>query len=161
MDTSLALSSEWLPARHDWPGPSSPPTPLRHASRFRWLSLPFFPACGYFIVKSRTPLPRARRRLNQGFLVVTLLEAAAVAAVIFAAQKFHRLDLIPAGVGLVIGLHFFALAKVFRAPIYYFTATAITLWAMLLCILFRGNALAVSKSLGLGAVLWFTAENGK
>ena len=118
-------------------------------------------SCGYCILKGRSlrkKYPFPRRPLNRGFLLLTISEAAAVAGVATAAQKTERLDALPVWIGLVIGLHFFGLAKVFRAPVYNLTGVAITLWCLLSWILFRGNPLTVSAGAGTGAILWATSS---
>jgi len=118
--------------------------------------------CGYCIVKGSRSLrkkhssPRYSR--TRGFLIITILEAAGVFGVSFAAQKTGRLDALPDWIGLVVGLHFFALARVFRAPIYYMTGVGITLWCVLSCILFHGNLLIISVCFGIGAILWATSS---
>jgi hypothetical protein len=117
--------------------------------------------CGHCIWKGRSlqeKYPSPPRPLNRGFLVVTLLEAAGVFGVVIAAQKTARLDALPDWIGLVIGLHFFGLAKVFRAPVYYVTGVSITLWCLISWLLFRGNALAVSVGCGICAILWATSS---
>lgn len=118
-------------------------------------------SCGYCILKGRSlrkKYPFPRRPLNRGFLLLTVFEAAGVAGVVTAAQKTARLDALPVWIGLVIGLHFFGLAKVFRAPVYYLTGVAITLWCLLSWILFRGNPLTVSAGVGTGVILWATSS---
>lgn len=115
--------------------------------------------CGYCILKGRSlrkKYPSPRRPLNRGFLIVTIFETAGVLGVVLAAEKMARLDALPDWIGLVIGLHFFGLAKVFRAPVYCVTGVTITLWCILSWILFRGNPLVVSA--GIGATLWATSS---
>ena len=113
--------------------------------------------CGYCVIQGSRVRPtedRSRRGLNKGLLLVLLLEGAGVGVVVFAAQKTGRLDLLPVWIGMVIGLHFFALAEVFRLPRYRFLGAAITAWCVLAWILFRGNSLTVAVGLGTGAILW-------
>ena len=74
-----------------------------------------------------------------------------------AAQKWERFDALPDWIGMVIGIHFLALAKVFRVRIYYLTGAAITLWCALAWALLSGAALTVSAGLGVGALLWATS----
>jgi len=117
--------------------------------------------CGYCILTGRSlrkkhPFPR--RPLNKGFLIVTLLEAVGVGAVIVAAQKLSRLDALPDWIGLVIGLHFFGIARVLRASVYYVTGTAIVFWCLLLWIPFRGAPPPVLAGVGIGAILWATSS---
>lgn len=118
-------------------------------------------SCGYCIVKGtslRKKHPFPRGPLNRGFLVVLVLEAAGVFGAITAAQKMERFDALPDWIGIVIGLHFFGIAKVFRLPVYYVTAVAITLWCVLSWILFHGDPLSVAAGAGVGAILWATSS---
>lgn len=114
-------------------------------------------ACAYCVWKGlslRKPGPAPRRRPNWGFLGVCVLEAAGVAVAINAAQRMNRLDALPDWIGLVIGLHFFGLAKVFRARVYYATGILIILWCLYSWVRFRGDELTVSAGLGVGVILW-------
>jgi hypothetical protein len=117
--------------------------------------------CGYCIVQGRRAFAEKhspiRRSLNRGFLLVTMLEGIAAAGVIAAIEKADRPDLLPIGIGLVIGLHFLALAKVFGTPVYYVTGAAIVLWSGVSWVAFRGNSLTVAAGLGIGAILWATS----
>ena len=114
--------------------------------------------CGYCMIQGMRRLrqsgERLRRSFNKGFLLLSILEGAAVGGVIFAAQKLGRLDLLPAWVGIVIGLHFFALARVFRLRRYNVVGLAITAWCVLAWTLFRGESLTVGVGLGVGVILW-------
>jgi hypothetical protein len=114
---------------------------------------------GYCLVKGRAlrkAHPFAGGGLNRAFLVVCVLEGVGVGVVIQAAQRLGRMDLLPAGIGMVIGLHFFGLARAFSMPAYYATGVAITLWCVMACVLFRGDALAVGVGVGTGGILWAT-----
>ena len=118
--------------------------------------------CAYCIVNGYRSLQKKHSFAGQsrvsGFLIVTILEAAGVIGVVLAAQKTQRLDALPAWIGLVVGLHFFGLAKVFGVSIYCLTGVSITLWCVLAWILFRGNPLIISAGLGVGAILWATSS---
>jgi hypothetical protein len=94
----------------------------------------------------------------RAFLIVSILEAAGVMGVAVAAQKTGRFDALPDWIGLVIGLHFFGLAKVFGVSIYFVTGVSITLWCVLAWILFHGNPLIVAAGLGVGVILWATSS---
>jgi hypothetical protein len=117
--------------------------------------------CGYCVAKGRTlrrEYPLSDRPLNRGFVVVTILEAAGVAGVVIAAQKMGRFDVLPAWIGIVIGLHFLGLARALRAPVYYATGCGITLWCVLAWVLFRGNLLGLAVGVVSGAILWVTSS---
>ncbi len=122
---------------------------------------PLLIACGYCIWKGRAlrrASPYSRSPLNRGFLVVTLLEAVGAAAVITAAQKLERLDALPDWIGIVIGLHFFGLAKVFDSRVYYVTGIAITVWCLVAWALFHGDLLTIAAGMGTGIILWATSS---
>jgi hypothetical protein len=119
---------------------------------------------GYFIWKGRSLRKKypsspsaATRRMNKQFMIVVVLELAAIAIVVVIASALHRPDLFPVLIAIVVGLHFLPLAKVFRTPIYYVSGIAITLWCVLCWILFRSNALIASAGIGTGIMLWATS----
>lgn len=118
----------------------------------------------YFIWKGRSlrkkypSSPSATTRsMNKQFMIVAVLEFAAIAIVVVIASALHRSDLAPVLIAIVVGLHFLPLAKVFRAPIYYVSGIAITLWCVVCWILFRSNALIASTGIGTGIMLWATS----
>ena len=121
-----------------------------------------FAGCAYCIANGHRSLQKRHSDPGQsrrsGFLIVTILEAAGVIGVVVAAQKTGRLDALPDWIGVVVGLHFFGLAKVFGVSIYYVTGVSIALWCVLAWILFHGNPLIVSAGLGVGAILWATSS---
>ncbi len=113
--------------------------------------------CAYCIVKGKKE-PKRASGVNRGFLLVLMLEAVGVSAVIGITQRTGRFDVLPDWIGMIIGLHFVALGKVLRTPVYYATGTAITLWCLLAWGFFHGSALTVAAGLGVGAILWATSS---
>jgi hypothetical protein len=51
-------------------------------------------------------------------------------AAVFARARFGRFDLIPQALGVIIGLHFLPLVKIFRAPRYYWTGGIMVIAAL-------------------------------
>lgn len=97
------------------------------------------------------------RASEQRFLLVVMLEAAGVGGVIAAAQKLGRLEMLPAWIGIVIGLHFLGLANVFRVAAYYVTGVGMTPWCVAVWVSLRGERMDVAACLGIGVILWATA----
>ena len=91
------------------------------------------------------------------FKIITVLEGAGCGVVVLLTIFFHRLDLLAAGISLVVGLHFLPLARLLRFNVYYWSGGAIILCDLLIVLLF--NALSITASVGTatGVILWATA----
>jgi hypothetical protein len=61
--------------------------------------------------------------------------------------RFHRADLVPQWINVVVGIHFLPLGKLFKAPLYYGTAVAITL-SPLISLLLPAGALRLATNAG-------------
>jgi len=70
--------------------------------------------------------PNARRRMRHRFLAIFVAEVVAMNVVAWWLWPRHMASLVPA-IALVVGLHFYPLASLLRAPHYRLTATAMTL----------------------------------
>jgi hypothetical protein len=74
-----------------------------------------------------TPTPQqidANRRIALHFYVISGIEFAAIVLAVSALNAIHHPDFILSGIALIVGVHFFSLAALFRAPVYYGTALA-------------------------------------
>jgi hypothetical protein len=119
---------------------------------------------GFFIWKGRvlqkkypsSPNP-VRKKMNRQFGIVVVLEGAGIAIAVLIANAIHRPDLIPAWIGIVVGLHFLPLAKIFRAPVYNGAGIAMVAWCVFCWIVFRGERLTALAGIGTGAMLWATS----
>jgi hypothetical protein len=87
------------------------------------------------------------------FRLVTVLEGVGCGVVVLLTIVFHRLDLLAAGISLVVGIHFLPLAGRFRFPAYYATGIAIILCDLFSWALFKSDAITVSVGIATGTVL--------
>lgn len=72
-----------------------------------------------------TPGQRATsRRINRGFLLISAGEWIGICLAAFATYRFGRGDLFPPALSLIVALHFFPLASLFRRRFYLVTAAA-------------------------------------
>jgi len=92
-----------------------------------------------------------------GYALIVAIEGAAISVGGPILGHFHRPDLFGQWIGVVVGIHFFPLGKLFKLPLYYWTGAAISLAAF-------GSLLISSSSLssafcagGTGVALWTTA----
>jgi hypothetical protein len=99
-------------------------------------------------------------RMSKRFIVVVVLEFAAIAILGAIAYASHRPDLAPVLAATVVGLHFLPLGRIFRQSRYYFWGTAITLWCVVCTILFRSNSLVAWNNIGTGVLLWANCAHG-
>src|SRR5580700_11709934 len=92
-----------------------------------------------------------------GYALIVAIEGAAISVGGPILGHFHRPDLFGQWIGAVVGIHFFPLGKLFKIPLYYWTAAAISLAAL-------GSLFVSASSLGsaicaggTGVALWITA----
>jgi hypothetical protein len=98
-----------------------------------------------------------RDHFRKQFRVISILEVAGIGVVVFLAAYFHRMDLLAAGISVVVGLHFLPLARLFRFPAYYGTGIVVVLCGLLSMIFLHGNDIAFAAGIGTGLALWITA----
>ena len=98
-----------------------------------------------------------RSRFSKPFRMIVCLEGAACGVVVALVLALHRLDLLAAGISLVVGVHFIPLARLFRFPAYYAAGAAIIVSNLLSVALLRAEAITLSVGVATGAVLWITA----
>ena len=104
----------------------------------------------------------AAHRVRRRFRLIGIIEGLGIGVVVFACVRLGRPEFIPAGVVLVVGLHFFTLASLFRVPLYHVTGAALCMVAVAtpIAALFLGASTAVWQvvpGLGAAAVLWATS----
>jgi hypothetical protein len=71
-------------------------------------------------------------------------------------SRAGRYDLIPQLVGLIVGVHFAPLAKIFRAPIYYWTGAAMVSGVLVSLAIPTGDVRNIVASGVCGLALWVT-----
>lgn len=109
-----------------------------------------------------SPAARARaRRIQVGFLGLSLLEGGLVGLSFFLCDHFHRDDLRWAGLALAVSLHFLPLARLVRVRPYYWTAAAGTFLSLAALVVPRTalteEVRTIVVGLGMGTVVWITA----
>lgn len=97
------------------------------------------------------------RRIRKGFMIVNAVQWASIGLAVLLLNVTGHVAWIMPAVILVMGLHFFPLAKLLRYRAYNLTALALVLVAVLaLAGNGKGDTVAISL-LATGAILWLTA----
>jgi hypothetical protein len=93
-------------------------------------------ACAILRVRAVRHLPSSAAELEHSrafrkfFWVDVGIEWGLSVIAVFTLARFGRFDLIPQALGVIIGLHFLPLAKIFRAPHYYWTGGVMVIAAL-------------------------------
>jgi hypothetical protein len=138
----------------------------RSAPAIRWITfyVSFLALLGTSIQvlrKGRKAFPARggsfRAGFRKRFRLISLAEGVGCGIVVFLALAFHRLDLLAAAIGVVVGLHFLPLGQLFRFPAYYAAGVAIVASNLLSLILLHHDAITLAAGIATGSVLWITA----
>jgi hypothetical protein len=95
-------------------------------------------------------------RFRKYFWIDSGIEWGLGAITAFVLAHAGRSDLIPQALGVIIGLHFLPLAKIFKAQLYYSTGAIIVIAALGSLIIPRGNIRGIAGCAGIGLTLWIT-----
>ncbi len=97
------------------------------------------------------------RQISLHFYVIFGIELAAIFLAVVVLRAIHYPDYVLCGIALIVAVHFFPLAALFRAPVYY--GTALSGCAIGLVGFFMGDSVLRQKVVGLsfGLLLWATA----
>lgn len=110
----------------------------------------------------RGAAPAHADRIRRRFRLVNVVQGLGIGIAVFACVRLGRPELIPAAVALVVGLHFFPLATLFRVPLYHVTGAALCSVAVATPLLAaplgaQAAAWQVVPGLGAAAILWATS----
>jgi Family of unknown function (DUF7010) len=96
-------------------------------------------------------------RVAREFEIVLALEWIPIFGAAFVLSRRRRPELILPVIALIVGLHFFPLARIFGATLYYFTGAAIVITSLTAIAARDPLPKQVTASFGCGLVLWTTA----
>ena len=104
----------------------------------------------------------ASHRVRRRFRLIGIVEGLGIGVVVFACARLGRPEFIPALVALVVGLHFFPLASLFRVSLYHATGAGLCLVAVVTPLVAsplgaQTVAWQVVPGLGAAVTLWATS----
>ena len=103
-----------------------------------------------------TPAGRRWSDVSKSYWILVAIEWGACIVAANWLSRTGRAELITQAVGLIVGLHFLPLAKIFRAPIYHWTAAAMVLGVVASFATPAGDLRNVVASGVCGLALWAT-----
>jgi hypothetical protein len=83
--------------------------------------------------------PEEQRQAGRTFGRVNAAQWAAIVLIAVVLGRLHLDAYTPAAVTVVVGLHFFPLARLFRSPQHHVTGAALVLWGAVCLLLVRGT----------------------
>jgi len=95
--------------------------------------------------------------VGRAFAWINALEWTAVAAAVFGCARMHWDAYVPSAVTVIVGLHYYPLARLFRNPIHYVTGTVLVAWALASAVIMPTDQLQGVVTMGTGAILWSSA----
>ena len=116
----------------------------------------------YTMVRTRGSLDRSeahramQKKINRWFGLVNLVQWGLIFAAVYGLAKLKLSDWILPAIILIVGIHFFPLARLFRAPRHYVTGAIMVAWAVVYPILFSAGKGGAIGAVGTGAILWMS-----
>lgn len=91
---------------------------------------------------------------------INAIQWIAIAVVAIGLDCLQKDIYIPSAVSVIVGLHLFPLARLFRYPLHYATAIAAVIWAGICLSFFPLEQLQSATAFGMGLILWLSAAAG-
>ena len=96
------------------------------------------------------------RRIGRRFGLINAVQWGAIIAAIIALNVIHRTGFIAPAIAVIVGIHFFPLAAVFRQPSYYATGTLGCIIGVIGFLIADDAARLSLVGLSFGLLLWLT-----
>ncbi len=118
---------------------------------------------GFALLRRVNRMPSAprdasrRKRMMRAFGVVNLIQWVAIFGASFLLGALHRPMYIAPAIALIVGLHFFPLARLFGNPLHYATGGLLLLWTAGCLLLLPQDRLSAMTCVGCGVILLLSA----
>ena len=97
------------------------------------------------------------RQVQRTFHRVNAAQYGAIPFVILGMNLLHRPEWIAPGIAIVVGLHLFPLARLFRNPAHNLTGSALIAWAVFSMAVLPNAFIPSRSAIGVAAILWMSA----
>jgi hypothetical protein len=137
---------------------SGNPTPLK----FSVVAVPTVGLIAWAIIRVRATRKLASsadelarwRKVRRFYWLDVGLEWGLIGATVLVLARLARFDLIPQAFGVIVGLHYLPLGKIFRAQQYYWTGVVMVAAALGSLLIQRGQIRNVVGCVAVGLTLW-------
>jgi hypothetical protein len=137
---------------------SGNPTPLK----FSVVAVPTVGLIAWAIIRVRATRKLASsadelarwRKVRRSYWLDVGLEWGLIGATVLVLARLARFDLIPQAFGVIVGLHYLPLGKIFRAQQYYWTGVVMVAAALGSLLIQRGQIRNVVGCVAVGLTLW-------
>jgi hypothetical protein len=99
----------------------------------------------------------AQKKINRKFGLVNFLQWILIFAAVFGLPRLGLSRWIVPAIVLIVGLHFFPLAKLFKAHMHYVVGAIAVAWAIIYPLLFSAGKGDAIGAIGMGVILWVSA----
>ena len=96
----------------------------------------------------------AQKKINRQFGLVNFLQWSFIFAAVFGLPRLGLTRWIVPAIVFIVGIHFFPLARLFKARMHYLVGAIIVAWAIIDPILFSAGEADSMGAIGMGAILW-------
>jgi hypothetical protein len=113
----------------------------------------------YALMRQAGRFPRVEEDPARGraFNRINIIQWIAIGIVAFSFARLHIDAYVLSAITVIVGLHMFPLARLFRYPVHYATGTALTLWGIVTVVLVPVEHLQSTTAFGTGGILWVSA----
>jgi hypothetical protein len=98
-----------------------------------------------------------QKKINRKFGLVNFLQWILIFAAVFGLPRLGLSRWIVPAIVLIVGLHFFPLAKLFKARMHYVVGAIAVAWAIIYPLLFSAGKGDAIGAIGMGVILWVSA----
>lgn len=116
-----------------------------------------YAAMTLFRTARRFPCAAEDPAMKRGFYRVNLVQWIAIVAAVLLCNFLHRAEFITSVITVIVGLHMFPLARIFRYPLHHVTGAALTLWGAAGAFVQPVEQMQSTTALGSGVILWVSA----
>lgn len=125
---------------------------------FALLVIPAVRLLGRVAKASKTGInAEQERQVKRTFTLVNTIQWIAITAVVILLSVFRLGEFIVPAIAIIVGLHLFPLARVFRYSAHYVTGTLLIVWSVGTVVTLHKRAIPSIGALGTGAILLLSA----
>jgi hypothetical protein len=121
------------------------------------MSILFLTAFYLLRLSRRWPRVPGDPAMRRAFAWINVIQWTAIALVALSFAKLHIDAYVISAIAVIMGLHLFPLARLFRYPLHYVTGAVLVAWAVVSAIVAPTEQMQGTAAIGIGIILWLSA----